>query len=576
MISPLEARLIELMHVSDMQTSNPDWLDGAMEGVDFLRDNHSNSEDIVVFASSKNFFVYSVLASSCKVSTLNHEDLKGFDLMPHFSWDQCIAPDRKTGKDRLSVSAPFENCRYKSLIGGEKLIYERSIKKLHGDKYYVEISQKFLHLLDLHFDRDRKAYCRIDSRGNVEEVIRIYLDDHSDSWKGNRAVTIKRKYLDKYLALTNMSMISRFDTPRYEREGLWRRWGDANSITHSDNDIYYEHQYIQNTLSVVTGYVVHRSNLTEENLLGEFKAKLNDEPKEYASFKIHDRKNGKYIETSCSPKDIVSCIDNSDLPLAISPAFFDPEVLVKYQSDPDKYLVDSSGIECIGGWNLKSLERNSAHQVYAFIGDLAMLPYREQLYWASFNEWPKAGVSKTTIERDYKGEFPSEEDSLESLKSIIRELDRGSPAWWNHRGERLINDIHLPATESVKGWGSQFLALDKALVEGFKVKTLRKIIRELDESFETKEFGSIKLLEAIVLNHENDADKANTIIRPLYEVHLLRSRVNSHSDEKGASEAASRAIREHGDVRDHFKVLVADVKDTMRYLVDMLGTYMTE
>ena len=576
MISPLEARLIELMHVSDMQTSNPNWLDGAMEGVDFLRDNHSNGEDMVVFASSNNFLVYSVLASSCKVSTLDHEDLEGLDLMPHSSWSQCIGPDRQTGKDRLSVSAPFENCRYKSLIGGEKLIYERSIKKLHGGKSYVEISQKFLHLLDLHFDKDRNAYCCIDNRGNIEEVVRIYLNDHSESWKGNRAVTIKRKYLDKYLALTNTSMISRFDTPRYEEGSLWHPWGKAKSITHSSNDIYYEHRYIQSTLSVVTGYVVHRSNLTKENLLSEWKAKQNDEPKKYASFKIHDRKNGKYIETSCSPNDIVNYFDESDLPWEISPAFFDPEVLVRYQNDPDKYLIDSGGIECIGGWYLKSCERNSAHQVYAFIGDLATLPYKEQLYWEAFNEWPKAGVTVTTIERDYRGQFPSEEDSLESLKSIVRELDRVSPAWWNHRGERLINDIHLPATESVKGWGSQFLALDKALVEGFREKALRSIVRELDRSFELKEIRSIKLLEAIVLSHEGDADKAKAIVRPLYEVHLLRSKVNSHSDEKGASEAVSRAIREHGDVRDHFKVLVADVKDTMSYLVDMLGTYMTE
>ena len=59
-----------------------------------------------------------------------------------------------------------------------------------------------------------------------------------------------------------------------------------------------------------------------------------------------------------------------------------------------------------------------------------MLPYSEQLYWQSFNEWPKGAISERAITTDFKGEFFYGYDPLNSLKRKIMYLDETAPSWW--------------------------------------------------------------------------------------------------------------------------------------------------
>ncbi|WP_446808486.1 hypothetical protein ACH50O_14495 [Methylomonas sp. 2BW1-5-20] len=96
---------------------------------------------------------------------------------------------------------------------------------------------------------------------------------------------------------------------------------------------------------------------------------------------------------------------SSDLPFATSPAFFRPEVLLKYKADPDKYQIESRSIHCRGGWFLKSFDINEAGQVHAYLCDLSHLPYAEQLYWKSFNEPPKAGISTRAYRSDFLAQW---------------------------------------------------------------------------------------------------------------------------------------------------------------------------
>ncbi len=42
-----------------------------------------------------------------------------------------------------------------------------------GRRHYYEVLQKFTHIFDVHLVEERNAYCRLDSHGDIEEVIRI-------------------------------------------------------------------------------------------------------------------------------------------------------------------------------------------------------------------------------------------------------------------------------------------------------------------------------------------------------------------------------------------------------------------
>ena len=85
---------------------------------------------------------------------------------------------------------------------------------------------------------------------------------------------------------------------------------------------------------------------------------------------------------------------------------------------------------CLAGYDV-----NSAGQVHTYLGYLRDLPYQEQLYWASMNEWPKAPISRRAFQTDFRGEFATDYDPLIALKGKVKRLDELAPKWWNCRGK---------------------------------------------------------------------------------------------------------------------------------------------
>lgn len=136
--------------------------------------------------------------------------------------------------------------------------------------------------------------------------------------------------------------------------------------------------------------------------------------------------------------------------------------------------------------------------MHSYVGYLARLPYEEQLYWQSFNEWPKGAISERAHKTDILGEWDTAYDPLNALKHTIRKLDKSPPEWWNPRGEALSDATRYPATDSPKEWGDEILALDQFLVEGFLVKPLRKQAeaagRKLDSTW-----GTLKVMQEVLV-----------------------------------------------------------------------------
>lgn len=529
-----------------------DWLVGAEDSVEFLKAN-AQSEEVVIYASGPGILIHGVLAPASQVTPADHEDLMNGFVQTDESW--VIHKSYGGGEGHKVYLEPPLRHAGKSLYGGEKLIFLRSFDGVLKGESPVELSQKMVHSLGLHFVLERNAYCRLDDRGDIEDVIRVLRAELGNGRESLMAVTILARDLSTYMTLTDMALVFMFDFTRFV-PGSFNGWGDHHRIDRRAPDLFYSGGGIANA-SYVNGRMIVRSSIPLQQLIDEWKEESNPTKREYATFKIFDRKNGVEVETSCAPEFLSNYFQESDLPWEISPAFFQPDALHRFKSDPEKYTLDDRTISCRNAWYLKGYDINEAGQVHAYIGDLARLPIEEQRYWQSFNEWPKGPISKRAHENDIMGEFSSEYDPLHLLKYKIEKLNDMPPAWWLPRSREHLDAARYPATDSTFEWANEIMALDQLLVEGFQLKPLRKFLEDKGARAESS-WASLRILGAILVAGGLSEDQAKTTLTPLSKLHGLRSTLRAHSsvNEKDKEERLARTT--HGTLRAHFKWLAGE------------------
>jgi len=546
-------------------TGEAEWLIAAEDSVEFLKEN-AQSEEIVIYASGPATLVHAVLAPLKQVTPADQKDLMHAFVQTDESWVIQKSYGGSEGH-RVYLEAPLRSG--KSLSGGEKLVFRRSFDGVQKGESPVELSQKLVHALDLHFVPERNAYCRLDERGDIEDVIRVIRAELGPGRESLIAVTILAEDLSTYMTLADMALVYFFDFTRF-KSGSFNGWGDHPRIDRNAPDLFYHGGSIGNA-SYVNGRMIVRSTIPLQQLIDEWKEQSNPtRTKEYATFKIFDRKNNVEVETSCAPEFLSNYFQQTDLPWEISPAFFRPDVLHRFKADPEKYSLDDRSIGCRNAWYLKSYDINEAGQVHAYIGDLARIPIEEQRYWQSFNEWPKGTISKRAHENDILGEFSSEYDPLHLLKYKIGKLNTSPPDWWQPRGEVHMDAARYPATDSTLEWANEIMAFDQLLVEGFQLKPLRKLLEARGKKAETS-WASLRVIAEILVALGNTVDDAKALLAPLSRLHALRSILKAHSsvEEKNKEERQARAT--HGTLRAHFKDLAGQCDKSFDTILLALG-----
>jgi hypothetical protein len=546
-------------------TGEADWLISAEDSIVFLKEN-AQSEEIVIYASGPATLVHAVLAPLKQVTPADQEDLMHAFVQTDESW--VIQKSYGGGEDhRVYLEAPLRSGR--SLSGGEKLIFRRSFDGVQKGDSTIELSQKLVHALGLHFVVERNAYCRLDDRGDIEDVIRVIRAELGPGRESLTAVTILAKDLSTYMTLADMALVYFFDFTRFNLT-RFNGWGDHPRIDCKAADLFYHGGSIGNA-SYVNGRMIVRSSIPLQQLIDEWKEESNPtRTREYATFKIFDRKNNVEVETSCAPEFLSNYFQKSDLPWEISPAFFRPDVLHRFKADSEKYSLDDRSISCRNAWYLKSYDINEDGQVHAYIGDLAHLPIEEQRYWQSFNEWPKGTISKRAHENDILGEFSSEYDPLHLLKYKIGKLNTASPDWWQPRDDAHMDATRYPATDSTLEWANEIMAFDQLLVEGFLIKPLRKLLEARGKKAEAN-WGSLRVIAEILVSSGQTVDDAKALLTPLSRLHALRSILKAHSsvEEKNKEERQARAT--HGTLRAHFKDLASQCDKSFDTILLALG-----
>ena len=566
MIDDVVTTLNRISEPPDAEEAYATWLEMS-DAVAFLRENcHEN--EFLIYATNRSSFIHSVLVPSSLLSPPDYDDLSNWNCNPTSSWGIDV---RYSEPRDVWIAPPLNHSGSRTLDAGEQLVFHRSFEGLHGKKTYFEILQKFLHVFDLHFVEERASYCRLDRHGDLEDLIRIVEVPGKGDGSGSNSVVINRELLDDYLVLTQSVIVRMFDFTRY-RPGKFDGWRDRQfSDCGVHEDLWYRAHVEAGYASFLRGFHLVHPAITKSDVLRRHDYMLRDVGRDYASFIAWDFKNKVVREVSTAPGATANYFMKSDLPFESSPAFFRPDVLLKYKFDSEKYTLQSRSVSCRGGWSLRTFDVNEAGQVHSYILYLRDLPYEEQLHWKAHNERPKASISRRAFTTDFEGTWDLKYEALSSLQEILHQWYSSQVPWWTLRSEKLINAVHYPLTASQDEWSDELLRLDQLVVEGFEKKWLKRAAEAKGRKPDPK-FASLKLIEECLLGLGFEPGEAAAIVAPFKELHELRTKMKGHASGGEATAIKKRILKENGTFKAHFEALCRRCDESVRTIAATFST----
>ena len=519
----------------------------------FMNDNVSN-EYIVLYASVQHLFVHGVMVPAAVATDRDIDDLLNWNGNPSDSWSISAAN---------RIMPPLSTFGSRGIADGEQIVFLRSFSRLSNDQHYLEIWQKLLHALGLHHMRERKAWCRLDRHGDIEEVIKVLEKPAVRTEPREFAVIVKRECLAEYAQMTDSFLLFMFDfipttalaTDFFGPEAVLTKFPFRNA----DDSIYYRCREENGNVIWIGGVQVCSVSVSDSEDVGA--------QRKYESFLALDWKSGEVREVSCSPEALSSYFTESPLPFGMSPAFFRPEVLSKYKANSEKYRLEERSIGCRQVWHLQTGDINTAGQVHTYVVYLGQLPNEEQLYWKSFNERPKAPISERAFKTDFLGDFSySESNPLVRLKETLHRLE---VPWWKLRSEDEIQWAHYPVTGSNDEWKYEIQRLDRLIVEGFEGRCLRRHARTLGAIPDDSD-RSITLLEKCLMAYRLKQDDASAVVHPFRELRGHRSKF-SHAAGQEARRLTEQAFKVYGVYGQHYTHLVVSCYESMTRIDQVFG-----
>ena len=540
-----------------------EWL-RADQFIDLLYDNVGNNE-IIVHAFHAHTFIHGVIVDEVALAELDGQQLLHWH--PNHSDPRVVY---SYDLNNLSIVEPDDIWEGISTSHTPPLVFLRSFDgSKRNDATYPEVLQEFVHVNEGHWLDSEGAFCKYNESGNLEHVATISTDSNNDKYSG--LVTVARQSLERYLSATHSALVLLFDFLLL-RYGEFDRWPDKPEDTQYLNGGIAFRQKIDNAkASYTTGVQILKPTKENEELASAYTNEFrNNRSGPYVEFIICDWRNKRVTIASTDPNSTTNYFiaHNNSLPYEISPAFFNPEVLAKYKADPDKYTISDTSISCRNAWTLKLYDINDAGQVHVYIGDLRALPHSEQIYWKSFNETPKAGLSQRVIDRDFKGIIPETDRPLVRIRYIISRWDRSNIGWWKSRGNHLLTSTNTPISTSRDDWGQEFMNLAQLVVEGFSIKELRQFLNARNVEFATEE-RSIVLIEKLLRAEGTLEGDQN--LSGLRTVQLIRTKVRGHASGREADELSDNALSDYGSYFAHFE----HVCDLVAGELEMIETALT-
>lgn len=520
-------------------------------------------ENIIIYAALPHAFIHAVFIPDVELNKSVVDDLLEWNENPYSGWGLSVS------SDDAWIEEPLAGSRSNNISDGEQIIFARSFEGVESRRHYFELQQRISHVLGLHFMPERNAWCKLDKFGDIQDIVKVVETEDLPNNESGTIITANKDVLGEYAGVCNFLLCRTFDFTRF-RLGGFSGWGRENKPAEfsNDKDIFGQMVVQNEHASYTRGVQVKNIGIPKEQIINNTWGKSSsEEVKQYATFIAHDWKNKRIAEISCDPSCLANYFTESDLPFTTTPAYFRPEVLLKYKSDQEKYSLENRSISCRGSWYLQTFDVNEAGQVHTYLGYLNRLPYEEQLHWKQYNERPKAPISKRAFATDFEGQFYEEYDPLLSLTQKLEKLRRARVGWWHLRGENALKNVHYPYTSSSDEWANEILNLDQLVIEGFEEKWLRRKATELGRKPDAK-LRELKLTEQCLIGVGFEEDHAYKIMSPLHDIHNLRSIVKGHASGSEAAETKKQVLQNYGSFRKHFEYLCASCDESLDVLIE--------
>lgn len=534
----------------------------------WLKSQRSASR-IALYASAFDgsaLFVHSVLVPSSSIEG-SWDDLPNWEGNP-YDLPGCGLVYGGGDGTRIEYTQPWQSDRQpEALSKAQRLVFGRKFEGHLGEKAYFELAQQITHAHDLHWMEERQAWCRLNDEGDVIDLAGVERIERGQSGRSATLVWIDHELLETHMAATETCLAQMFDSTRVPRGFAGFNGGEEKVSVNVAEGLVYKFR-VAGASSYFRGVQFIRPTRTAREL-GQIEYTRAYAAKEYETFLIQDFKNGRLVECSCAPTALASYFDEgSPLPFQTSPVFFKAAVLDKYKADPDKYSIDDRSITCRNSWHLQTYDVNDAGQVHTMITYLGNLPISEQRYWKSFNESPKAPISRRSYKTDFEGAFDEEPDGLRDLKGLLKKLGESAQPWFTLRQPDFVARLHYPLTSATKPWDDTIIGLAKCAVEGLEKPYLVKVAQDAGRPGEPG-WGSIKWLREALLARGVDVDRADEIVAPFGELQHLRSKLAAHSSGAEAVEIRRQLLREHRTPRGQIESLSTRLAQSLEALMSL-------
>ncbi len=557
-----------IQQISDADTPPKDsteyaeWLK-AGKHLELLQSNAKENE-LIVYALDEYTLIHTAIVNENSIRSIEKADLlnwngNAFSARASYAWEggrDDVWIERDTG---------VELCN--SLKNAQQLVFARHFEGFdRANAISYEILQEYSHVTEIYWRPEHSAYCRFDKNGDIEHSVSITPKDDKE---GVTLVSFRRPQLEEYLAASKAVLVRMFDFTLLRRgeDFEFTRWPDGpEDLRTVDDEFLYRQKVDPGKAAYTRGIQIIRPGRTKDELFATIRGD-GDSDGQGVEFVAYDWRNRAIRRISTDPGSTTNYFQASgnSLPYETSPVFFRPDVLLKYKGDREKYTVSEElrSIQCRSSWQLRSYDVNEAGQVHAYICDLANLPYQEQVYWKSFNERPKSGISKRAFVNDFEGQWS---DIVSPLEQIIFVLGRWSGSalhWWRCSDDTLFTRVNTPWSSSREEWAEAFVGLCKLVIEGLQVPSIRKRLEASGITFE-KEEKSLKLIERFLVGHDALADEERLV--GLRTVQHIRSKLGAHYGGRAARDLADGALREHGSYTAHFESVCLQVVDELEVI----------
>ncbi|MFD4998693.1 hypothetical protein [Streptomyces buecherae] len=206
---------------------------------------------------------------------------------------------------------------------------------------------------------------------------------------------------------------------------------------------------------------------------------------QYPEFTIAvDAATGQPVVSTCDPDRLSDYFNDRGTPHYLTPVYFRRDVLRRYTSEPSRYQVGNTRLNCLGLWSI-SIGRNEEGLVEAYLGDLGRdLPSAERSHWLSFNEAPNGGADEARYRRDILGQW--HEGPVNPLLSLATARQRFSTELaritgqavyrpWDATDKTAFDGLHMPTSSEQQETDHQILTLSKGVIDYLDVKAIRKL-----------------------------------------------------------------------------------------------------